>query len=168
MSSIVHKSISVLQDLSVLIDKLNDDEYIAHVESLNNSSIGEHTRHILEMFEELMSGYDTGTVNYDNRKRNKQLETVREAAIQKIEMLTAIVSKPNKPLILEQGFITSSLDINRIDTNYLRELAYNIEHSVHHKALIRVAIHSLGLNNQIDDSFGYADSTLIYKSQTAS
>jgi RNA-binding protein YhbY len=53
-----------------------------------------------------------------------------------------------------------------IDTNYNRELLYNLEHCIHHQALIKVAV----LQNDaitIDANFGVARSTIEYRKQCA-
>ena len=44
--------------------------------------LGEHTRHIMEMFQCLENQYDLGILNYDNRERNKIIQTETEFAIQ--------------------------------------------------------------------------------------
>ena len=51
-------------------------------------------------------------------------------------------------------------------TNYYREIAYNLEHTIHHMALIRVGLRELG-DIAVDDSYGVASSTLKYRKQCA-
>lgn len=52
----------------------------------------------------------------------------------------------------------------RIQSNYYRELLYNLEHCVHHQALIKVAVLQFE-NILIDDNFGVARSTIEYRKQ---
>jgi RNA-binding protein YhbY len=56
--------------------------------------------------------------------------------------------------------------ILEIESNYTRELLYNLEHSIHHQALIKVAILQ---NNSIiiDENFGVAHSTIEYRKKCA-
>ena len=42
------------------------------------------------------------------------------------------------------------------------ELVYNIEHAVHHMAIIRIAVQHEFPDLALDDEFGYATSTLKY------
>ena len=73
------------------------------------------------------------------------------------------MEKPNKKVILQQVIDGESVNI---ESNYTRELLYNLEHCVHHQALIKVAI--LQWNHlQIDENFGVARSTIEYRKQCA-
>jgi hypothetical protein len=44
---------------------LSQTEYSNSCAELSNATIGEHTRHIIEMFQCLENQYDLGVVNYD-------------------------------------------------------------------------------------------------------
>ena len=62
-----------LEELIVLLDQLKDEDYVKACEALSNATIGQHVRHILEMFKCLEEGYDLGVVNYDNRPNHLPL-----------------------------------------------------------------------------------------------
>ena len=53
-----------------------------------------------------------------------------------------------------------------IESNYYREVLYNLEHCIHHQALIKVALLSIK-NINIADGFGVAPSTLQYRQECA-
>ena len=55
----------------------------------------------------------------------------------------------------------------RMNTNLQRELAYNLEHIVHHMALMRVGLKELLPSIIIPKNFGVADSTQRFRQQTA-
>lgn len=57
-------------------------------------------------------------------------------------------------------------ELNLIETNYHRELLYNLEHCIHHQALIKVAVLQCE-SVKIDDNFGVARSTIEYRNQCA-
>jgi hypothetical protein len=67
----------------------------------------------------------------------------------------------NKTIYLEQ--IIDGLNI-RIQSNYYRELLYNLEHCIHHQALIKVAVLQLE-NISVNENFGVARSTIEYRKQ---
>ena len=52
----------------------------------------------------------------------------------------------------------------KIDSNYYRELLYNLEHCIHHQALIKVAVLK-NENLKVDANFGVARSTIEYRKQ---
>jgi hypothetical protein len=151
-----------LNDFYSLLSQLSNDEYSKPCKDLSNSSIGQHVRHSIELFQCLENQYQSGIINYDNRLRDFQLESDVNAAKNAIEMIIDSIDRPNKSLILVQKMDT----LIEIDSNYNRELLYNLEHCIHHQALIKVAL----LQNEavaIDENFGVAQSTIEYRKQCA-
>jgi hypothetical protein len=51
------------------------------------------------------------------------------------------------------------------ESNYFRELLYNLEHCIHHQALIKVAI--LQCETVTIDNFGVDQTTIEYRNQCA-
>lgn len=147
--------LNLLDQLQSVTAKLSDQQYTTPSPLLSNSTIGQHTRHIIEFFLELDKGYDTGIINYDKRNRDHAIESDRHFAIYQIYAISKSLDKPDKTLLLEAEAVT-------IDTNYYRELLYNLEHIVHHMALMRVAI-----NIPLPESFGVASSTLKFRKACA-
>lgn len=150
-----------LDELIYLLDQLSDQDYSKSCQALSNATIGEHTRHILEMLQCLEQSYDSGILNYDNRQRNKQIQTETEFAKKCIIQIKKELKSENKIIYLEQFIDGLSM---RIQSNYYRELLYNLEHCVHHQALIKVAVLQFE-NIIIDENFGVARSTIAYRKQ---
>ena len=154
---------NTLNELSDLLSQLSTEDYIAPCFGLSNATIGEHTRHIIEMFQCVENQYENGVINYDDRKRDYQIQTDTIFAKETINVILNQLDKPNKNLQLQQIVDGEAL---LIDTNYNRELLYNLEHCIHHQALIKVAV----LQNEtivIDENFGVARSTIEYRKQCA-
>lgn len=156
--------ISINNNLDELIDLLNqlsNSEYSNPCGQLSNASIGEHTRHIIELFQCLENQYDSGIVNYDDRLRNTLIQTDTNFAIQQIISIQNNLDKANKKILLSQ-----KIDGNEIQTesNYFRELLYNFEHCIHHQALIKVAILQFE-RVLVNENFGVARSTIEYRKQ---
>ena len=152
-----------LNELIDLLDQMSDEDYAAPCHELSNASIGEHTRHIIEMFECLESQYESAIVNYDLRERNKRIQTDTGFATSRINVIKSTIDKPNKTLKLQQ--IVDGEKIN-IESNYFRELLYNLEHCIHHQALIKVALIK-SESAAVNDNFGVARSTIEYRNQCA-
>ena len=152
-----------LFELQHLLNQISEDDYSKPIEYLSNASIGEHSRHIIELFQCAINSYEVGELNYDNRNRDILIQTSPSFAIEKIDEICNTIEKENKDLILESVFFDV---ISRINTNYFREVIYNLEHCIHHQALIKVAV----LQNdsiKIDSNFGVARSTIEYRKQCA-
>jgi hypothetical protein len=156
----------VKQNLTENIDflqQLTNEELTLPFPELGNATIGEHMRHIIELFGCLLENYEYGLINYDDRKRDLLLQTNKNEAIAIMEKYLLEIDKPNKPLSLTHNCFSP---IELLQTNYFRELIYNLEHSIHHQALIKVALYRLP-HIKISDSFGIAPSTLEYRKQCA-
>ena len=145
------------------IRELSPGEYVEPCNSLMNNSIGKHVRHIIELFQCLENGYGSGMVSYDSRKRDTKIEEDRGLAISLLENITDQMDKPNKDLVMISVFGSEEKAIP-IATNYYRELAYNLEHTIHHMALIRVGISEVS-RIELSPEFGIAPSTLKHRAE---
>lgn len=152
-----------LNELIDLLKQLSNAQYSEPCSNLSNASIGEHTRHIIEMFECLNNQYDSGIVNYDKRERNFLIQSDTNFAIEKMISIQNSLNKKNKKIKLFQKI--DGVEIN-IKSNYFRELLYNLEHCIHHQALIKVAVLQMS-HLKINDDFGVARSTIEYRNQCA-
>ena len=163
MTSIFKKAKDALQEIIVLLQQLPGQEnYTAPCTELNDATIGQHTRHVIELYQCLLAGYETGVVNYDDRKRNKLYENDKDVAIAVIKEVQHKLVQADKPLqVICGGDILVT-----IQSNYNREVLYNLEHCIHHQALIRVALIAAA-NVMVPDEFGVAPSTLQYRRQCA-
>ena len=164
----LQKTISfLLGQISDVVSTLTNQQYAGLMPVLSNNSIGQHLRHVIEMYECLIEGYDSGLINYEKRKRQQLIENSTEAAIMSIKSIVEALSQlEDKLLELELCFDVSNDETIRLSTNYHRELAYNIEHTIHHMALIRIGLKEIGFQN-IPTNFGIAPSTVKFRNQCA-
>jgi len=153
---------NICSQLKTVLQQLPDEEYQKKTALLLTASIGQHVRHMIELFTELHKGYETGLVNYDNRKRDHAIETNRQLASQLLDEILLNLERENKDLQLQACFTNKEDAPLLIQTNYYRELAYNIEHCIHHMALIRIGINALH-TLEMEDSFGVASATVKYR-----
>ncbi|MBY0478772.1 MAG: DinB family protein [Chitinophagaceae bacterium] len=148
--------------LTNVLDQLNDEEYTTVSANLSGATIGQHMRHVVEMYQCLLSGYQAGVVCYDQRKRDIAIETSKEFARNLLQQLTDSIDLENKDLLLISYFgDEASVQID-LPTNYYRELMYNLEHSVHHMALMKVGLKEFSIA-EVSENFGVASSTIQYK-----
>jgi hypothetical protein len=152
----------VLLQLSDTLTQISDDDYNLKCTVLNNNSIGGHTRHIIELFQCLFTGYQSGTVNYERRKRDMNIESNRVLATNLLQHISSNINLPDKQIKLEGVYSEEEKESCIIETNYYREVLYNIEHAIHHMALIRIGINEIS-SIQLPDNFGVAASTMQHK-----
>ncbi len=154
---------NALSELSEMLKQLSKDDYSSPCYGLSNATIGEHTRHIIEMFQCLNNQYESGIVNYDLRKRDSLIQTDPEFAAKSIQEIVLNLDKENKNLYLQQLVDGEEL---LIESNYNRELLYNLEHCIHHQALIKVPLLQSDFI-KVNVNFGVARSTIEYRNQCA-
>jgi len=152
--------ITNLSEQQELLLKMSDKQYQHQSELLSGASIGQHLRHVVEFYDCLLNGLSQEKINYEKRARSLELENNRKTAIKKISsVIDQLLSlELNSRLYLE-------IEDTIIATSVQRELYYNLEHSIHHQALIKVGLKEQNIGNMVNDDFGVAPSTLKYRKQ---
>ena len=153
---------NVFVQLSETIRLLSPSQYIQQCGNLGNNTIGQHVRHVIELFQCLDAGYPESNVNYEKRKRDIAIETDKELALQLLQDIFGKLDKPDKELTLYASYDELSAEPISIPTNYFREVAYNLEHTIHHMALIRVGIKEVS-DISLPEEFGVASSTVKHR-----
>ncbi|HTI09978.1 MAG TPA: hypothetical protein VL832_15530 [Puia sp.] len=155
----------VFGQLATSLCQLQPGEYVQPSQALSGHTIGQHVRHIIELFQCLENGYEGGLVNYEKRKRDPAIEKDPELACRLLEQILANLSRPDRPLVLEASY---EEDLPLVfSTNFYREIAYNLEHTIHHMALIRIGIRDTGSEQFLPESYGIASSTLQHRRECA-
>jgi len=157
---------NVFVQLASTLQQLSPGEYARPCKVLRNNTIGQHMRHIIELFQCLENGYLDGIVNYEKRKRDVVIENNKIIAEKLLHEIHAGLGKPNKELMLQASYDDMSNEQITINTNYYREVAYNLEHTIHHMALIRTGISEVS-NISVPENFGVATSTIKHRNQCA-
>ena len=159
---------TILKQIFDLINQLNDAEYSAELDLLNGNSIGKHVRHVVEFFELLVKGSSKGLINYDKRNHEPLYETSTEATKEKLQHLNKEIEGITTAgdLILEVSYADTGDETVRIRSSIERELAYNIEHAIHHMAIIKIAVQTVFPNVILTQNFGVAYSTVRYQKST--
>jgi hypothetical protein len=164
-SEIEHCFLYQLHAVVSVLEHLPNDYFTNHSQYLSAATIGQHCRHAVELMQCLQQGYEAGFVNYDERKRNELIEQDRLICIAAFKACKQMLHWADKPMQLK---VVAHLDSDAVvvQTTFLRELAYNLEHLIHHMALMRVGLIEVGFEN-IPADFGYAYSTIQHQQQCA-
>lgn len=156
---------NILIQLDSLVDQLSQDDFCKPIDTLGGSTIGQHLRHTLEFFICLQAGVVKGSVNYDKREHDKLIESDKVIAVAALQGIKKFIDShhENTELKLEVGYDVSKEQFVTVDTNYARELVYNIEHAVHHMAIMKIGIHQAAPYVKLPHDFGIAASTIRYQ-----
>ena len=154
-------AITQLLSLQSILNQIKDEDYSRSIQLLKGGSVGKHVRHIVEFYECLLFNQKDNTVNYDERKRNILLEENLKYALDYITEIIDTIEKieTNKRVILVSIYNNESVSM---ESSLYREITYNIEHTVHHLAIISIAIPVHFDYIITSERFGYADSTIQY------
>ena len=153
----------ILSQLTDLVAQIHESDFTKPSDQLSQSTIGQHLRHTLEFFICFESGYQHGVINYDKRAHDKQIERDKYIALATIGRIEAFVkSFEEKELKLEVGYDLSQDEFVTINTTAMRELVYNIEHAVHHMAIMKIGIREIAPYVNLPKDFGVAASTIRY------
>jgi hypothetical protein len=159
-----HAVRKVLHQLAFSVSQLTQDQFVQASSRLHQGTIGQHVRHIIEFYQCLEKGYASGLVDYENRPRDQQIETDKDLACGLLLALAGGLGKENKDLRLLASYGIQDEEPLRLSTNYYREIAYNLEHTIHHMALVRIGVEEVS-SLHLSEDFGVAASTLKYRSQ---
>lgn len=162
--SIKSQSLNALEQLFALIDRLDDKQYVQPLILLHGNTIGKHARHIIEFHQCLFTDDRNSIVCYDKRIRSKELEEERLSALSIIQLLrNKVMQAEDRELLLESIFEDK---VSYLKSSLYRELSYNIEHSIHHLAIIRIGIEATFPDFKVEDNLGVAYSTQQYKAES--
>ena len=147
-----------------VIEKIQDADFVQPSQALDGSTPGQHFRHSIEFFECLASGYERGVINYDSRDHDRNLESSRVLAMEMIHRIKDFVSSASfdKKLILEVSYDPHTNDSIKVESNMAREVIYNIEHVVHHMALVKIGMAEICPGVKLPEGFGVAVSTIKF------
>lgn len=165
MNQLTQAGTAILDQLAQVVEKISEEDFRKPSEALSKSTVGQHLRHTLEFFICLEQGHELGVVNYDKRIHNKAMENDKHIALHTISQIRDFLTNhpEDKMMKLEVGYQPDSEECVSIDTNYLRELTYNVEHAVHHMAIMKIGIREVAGYIQLPSDFGVAVSTVRYK-----
>lgn len=162
MKKVAHENLLQLKDL---LRNINTNDYTRKTDILSGSTVGQHMRHILEFYLLLISGSFSGVISYDKRQRDRQIEESTEFAAETVNRLLKGIETLdlNQEVKFEGDFTTDGSQDNFTASSVGRELAYCIEHSIHHQAIIKAGLIAMGLAGLTDGHFGVAYSTIRYR-----
>jgi len=161
---IIKENVLNLEELNEFLARLPEKEFTKKVELLGGSTIGQHIRHILEFYISLKN-CKTGEICYDDRIRDKRLENELLFAQHSIETLIVELLKidEDQQLFVKANHSLAQDFVSHLKSSLFRELAYALDHSTHHLAIIKLALKAENVILDLPPNFGIAPSTVRHK-----
>ncbi len=151
------------QDFIDLCQSLTPEQYTLECKMLNGVSIAEHLRHSYEFYHCLLLGLSAKEINYENRLRDRTIESNLDYAIIRLIELKAQLESPHEDIRIK--LFSKEAQNNLVNTSFERELVYCLDHAIHHQALIKIGLKEQELSHLVSHDFGVAYSTLRYRKQ---
>ncbi len=152
----------LLEQLRDVITLLPTSMYLAKPAARVSGSVGEHVRHCLDHVSALVSAMAGDELSYDSRLRGTTVETDPTTAIKAIERLFVRLDRLSGAALdrsVSLGtLIHPSGPALNVRTTVARELAFVIQHTIHHCALIAVLLEWQGW--RVPHGFGVAPSSI--------
>lgn len=160
---------SLLRQLGELVTSLTDEQYARRPVGVVESSVGAHLRHVLDHVRSALDSASSSEFTYDVRSRGTVIETSRPAALAEIDALVSRLADLgrdvlDRPLTLSVLMTSDGAPV-KVTSSVGRELAFAMQHTVHHNALIAAMLKTLGA--PLPDRFGYAPATVKHLESTA-
>ncbi len=167
MNNLVLNIKETLIELNNVLACMDDEQFSKPLTLFSGSSIGMHARHIIEFYQCLLFQYEEEPIiNYDKRRRDPLLQSSLDyfadtiiVLVKKLEELDQ--NNLDTPLSITNDCAHGNADI--ISSNLARELHYNLEHTIHHAAFIKIGILTLTPDANLPKTFGIAPSTLRHQ-----
>ncbi|MEL0624208.1 DinB family protein [Marinomonas arenicola] len=162
-SAIINGCIESLEQGRQFLKSISDEQYCYVATPHVTSSIGEHFRHLLDVFYSIHQ--NPTAANYNQRRRGHALETSRAEALAAIITVTQWLQTLDQEALDKRVAVFTEVSLSQAQTCEMgstlgRELTFASLHATHHFAMANVVV-SL-LNGQVGRRFGYAPATVTY------
>lgn len=172
ISTLLETNRSWLRQAAALVGSIDDTVYGTSPIGLEPHRAGGHLRHILEFYECFLDGCGRAYIDYDSRKRDARVETSRDAAQARIRDISArlellqSLAYDRRVWVKAEASEGDGILGNVLASTIGRELQALSSHTVHHFALMAVALKGHGVTLPAD--FGVAPSTLRHQAKQTS
>lgn len=148
-----------LYQLATLIASTTDEDYAWRHPSGVSGSVGAHVRHCLDHVHALVEA-DGDRLTYDARSRGTRAERDRAYAIERLtaaaQVLAAGALRAERQILLDVQVDRDGTLVSVV-SSFGRELAFVLQHTIHHQALIALLLADRG--TVVPATFGLAPAT---------
>lgn len=149
-----------LHELATLLEATADADYAWQHPSGVSGTVGAHVRHCLDHVHAVLERVTDDRLTYDHRQRATRSEQDRGYAIEQLHHAVRALSDSGGQL---EHHLTLDVQVDRdgttvsVGSSFGRELAFVLQHTIHHQALIALLLADRGA--PVPHTFGYAPTT---------
>lgn len=158
-----------LDDLRHYLEIIDPVVYQSPLELLSGSTIGQHTRHIIEFYNCLLTQTLTGVtpvINYARRVRDIRIETEPDHALRCVSQICDQIQEVDLDKKCYLNCEEHGQEHLQVASTIERELIYNIEHTIHHLAIVKIALKATTPAIDLPEHFGVAPSTIHHRQES--
>lgn len=139
-----------------LLNSLSDDEYADCSVAPYYSSIGNHIRHVLDVFACIFDGLEKGEIDFSKREKDVLAETNRNVGLRYFETIINRLNNLKGNNFHKKITICDDLGCGKTTAEYTlgSALMQAQSHAIHHFATIGYIINQLNISLPVKD-FGY-------------
>ncbi len=143
-----------------LLNSINDQQYANNSTAPYYSSIGIHMRHILDVFQCIFDGIESGKIDLSARQRNELAETKVIMGLAYFDKILSLLNEVAEEDLDKLVKVKDDLGLGMVTANYTfaSALIQAHSHAIHHFASIGYIISQMGINLP-DEDFGYNPTT---------
>lgn len=161
-------SLETLDQMIGFIGGLTEDDYQYQASPWFESSIGQHLRHIADLYLAIHRDVEGEIIDYDSRRRGALIETRRQAGLQELDCIRQWLLQLDESSFSRTVTINTEVCLSRQHSEKLvstlgRELCFAASHLTHHLALMVVIAKMAG--KSVDPRLGVAPATASYTRQ---
>lgn len=158
-----------------LLESLPAGIYAERPAHFERGGVGAHLRHVLDHYDAFLDGLENGRIDYDARERDPATESDIAVACARLRQTSArLATACARPDLVAGGAeyrLEVAMDLggrpngnpSSSVSSLGRELQYLVAHTVHHFALMAVALRFAG--HEPGPDFGVAPSTLRHEEE---
>ncbi|MBT31300.1 MAG: hypothetical protein CMO01_16725 [Thalassobius sp.] len=150
------ESLYILEQITDLLNLLDNAQYVEITESLTGTYIGRHIQHVIEFYDVFVNCYYTGMVDYYSKKHDKSVGKDREKALKKLQLIKEGIAEINTDFAISMCVTHPVFGFKRdfVPSSVKRELKFNLDHAVNHLLIIKRAIKASFPGINLPDNFG--------------
>lgn len=165
--AVIEGNLEALKQALAVLAGLTQVQYCHVASPYVESTIGQHFRHLADMFWAVLASDDSGVIDYDIRRRGADIENSKAAAVDEIQRILEWMQqlqtsnrRLNTAVVVKTEVKLTSTESVEITSTLERELIFASSHAVHHFALIAMIAKLQGAD--VPKSAGLAPATASF------